>query len=563
MKKVFALILAAIFALSCLYGCTITSKKALYQEALNQLEQIQPNFDGTCNNNQALLQAIYNEEFIEPKNFIFMIGDGMGFNAVKAAQLTYKDKLYNSTLAMNSLPIQSSQSTYSASSETTDSAAGGTALSTGHKTSNSTIAMNKDATESYKTTLELAAEKGKSTGLVATKSITDATPASFSAHVSTRGQQTQIAAQQLQKMADGSLNLVLGGGASFYEDAQNAEYLQAAEENGLTYTKNWDEAANAALPLAGLFATGQLDTQNAPSVARMTDLALSLLAEDENGFFLMVEGSQIDSGGHANDLEYETRELYDFDDAVAIAMRFVAFNPDTVLIITADHETGGLHLPFDTTAENLQDTHYYTTGGHTYVNVPVYALGYGTEALAGANENTDLAIFVANLMGEETFGTKSNTDMLIDISDESTQSKFMAENPDNVEDNSILCKQESIQFTLCEDNPDFVIPIDAFLTAPADIVNPRKIHFTVSNPTDQPISLPNFEISTRRDLFLLNCAFDTLEPNETRTITYIIPYAICQDKFEGLYSLTFLYEEAEPTTIEISDFYVTERGIND
>ena len=207
MKKVFALILAAIFALSCLYGCTITSKKALYQEALNQLEQIQPNFDGTCNNNQALLQAIYNEEFIEPKNFIFMIGDGMGFNAVKAAQLTYKDKLYNGTLAMNSLPIQSSQSTYSASSETTDSAAGGTALSTGHKTSNSTIAMNKDATESYKTTHELAAEKGKSTGLVATKSITDATPASFSAHVAHAGSKHKLQHSNYRKWRTAALIL--------------------------------------------------------------------------------------------------------------------------------------------------------------------------------------------------------------------------------------------------------------------------------------------------------------------------------------------------------------------
>lgn len=412
MKRLLSIVLlCCMIVTSC--SCAVINKNdrlELYNSAVAQLKTQEVYHDKT-NVNDALLQAIYNEEFTEPKNVIYMIGDGMGFNSVAATEQIYKEQLYQNKLALNTLPVQSSQSTYS-TVEVTDSAAGGTALATGTKTSNGTIAMNPDWTVSYKTLLELAAEKGMSTGLVATKSITDATPAAFSAHVQHRIFQEEIAQHQLQKFADGSLDLALGGGTAYYEAEENQEYLQSAKDAGLSYTTSWEDAKNANLPLAGLFASSELDTTQTPSIAEMTDFALNKLSADENGFFLMIEGSQIDIGSHSNDLDYMSYELYQFDIAVSIAMRYVALNPDTVLVITADHETGGLKLPENLSPDNVHKS-YYTTSGHTGVNVPVFALGGGSEQLAGINDNTDIAKFAARCMGEVEFGSVNESKELI------------------------------------------------------------------------------------------------------------------------------------------------------
>lgn len=457
MKKSGALFLTIclIFTLFC--SCTVIDKnkqETLYKSAIAQLQDTPLHFDGTSNVNKALLQAIYHEEFVRPKNVIFMIGDGMGFNAVTATEQYYQKQLYAKTLALHTLPVQSSQSTYSESGAVTDSAAGGTALATGYKTTNGTIAMDSSATIPYQTTLELAAELGKRTGLIATKSITDATPAAFSAHVGTRAQEADIAGQQLQKFVDGDLDIVLGGGAAFYEDEQNSDLLLKAKENGLTYTTTWEETQEATLPLAGLLSEGQLDTYSSATPAQMTDLALNLLSENEEGFFLMIEGSQIDLGSHANNLDYMAHELYQFDDAVAVAMRFVAFHPDTILIITADHETGGLQLPENLTPETIKDA-YYTTGGHTGADVPVYALGYGTQQLAGVNDNTDIAKFIAASMGEHSFGnTNESKQLLAELEQKirTTTAKMQLDNAlaaqamDNMQQYGSFCSKTAIAF---------------------------------------------------------------------------------------------------------------------
>ena len=394
MKKVFAFVTLAAISLSLLCGCdngeaeraALAARREAYALAVSQLESTQVYCDRT-NVNEALLQAIENAEFTAPKNYIFMIGDGMGFNHVAATQEKYADELYEGKMAMNHLPVQGESITDSLDG-LTDSAAGGTALSTGHKTSNGTVAMNKHATIPYMTTLERAAQLGKSTGIVATKSVTDATPASFTAHVKKRTMNNAIASQQIVKLMNGSLDLVLGGGSDYYDF--NQYVLEEAIGEGLTYTKSWKDAQGASLPLAGLFKGKEFGEDSSVSVAQMTKLALDLLSKDEDGFFLMIEGSQIDSASHSNNLDYMKQEAYSFDIAVSIAMRYVALHPDTVLIITADHETGGLvDTPF-----------HFTSGSHSPVNVPVYAVGYRTQELLGEHENTDLANLVFSLMND-------------------------------------------------------------------------------------------------------------------------------------------------------------------
>ena len=192
-KKIIPLFLTVALLLC---GCSKGPEVLDYEGAIEWLEQSKPDADGKYMVTEQLIFALENTEFKEAKNIIYMIGDGMGANIIQATQEKYAGELYGNQLAINYLNYMGTQSTYSASNQITDSGAGGTALATGKKTSNYTIGMNPEHTENYKSVLELAAEKGKSTGIVVTKSVTDATPATFTAHVEDRLLQNEIAKQQ-------------------------------------------------------------------------------------------------------------------------------------------------------------------------------------------------------------------------------------------------------------------------------------------------------------------------------------------------------------------------------
>ena len=194
-------------------------------------------------------KSVENKEVQNVKNIIFMIGDGMGYEAIDATRVYYKDQLGSETLTMQQLPNKGTSTTYSITDQVTDSAAGGTALSTGYKTGNKTVAKSKDLTTEYKTTLELAAEKGNSTGIVVTTPIVDATPATFTSHVDNRDKYEEIATQQLEKLTDGSLDLALGGGRAYYESDENKSNLEEAKKAGVTYTTTWAETEKATLPV--------------------------------------------------------------------------------------------------------------------------------------------------------------------------------------------------------------------------------------------------------------------------------------------------------------------------
>ncbi len=530
--------LLSVILIFCLLICSACGEKPapaqerqVYEDSVAALLQMEPDENGLYEVTEELVAALQNAEYTEPKNIIFMIGDGMGFPIMEAAQTVYGDALYKGTLAMNYLPLQSTQCTYSATDQTTDSAAGATALATGYKTMNRTVAMSVDTTETYKTTLELAAEKGKSTGIVVTKAVTDATPAAFTSHVISRSLQEEIAAMQLEKMADGTLDLVLGGGKQYYEAKANAEALAAARESGVTYTNRWDEASGAQLPVLGLFAEDMMDTTDdkIPAVAELTACALESLSQDENGFFLMVEGSQIDSYGEKNEFERQVKELYDFDCAVAVAMRYVALHPDTVLIVTADHETGGVTIPAEPTLDNIDET-FYTTGKHTCKTVPVLAAGYGTETLLDVNENTDLAIFVASLLGEEAFGQKSAMHTLW-----STKKKT--------------------------DIGRFVLSEGMLADVRKGIQNARALHMTVANPTDERLPLPELKLVFSGKEYTVEPQKDYIEAGESLVLSYVFPVKCWKEyAFEKVSELDFTGDGAE-TALEISSLRITEREL--
>ena len=254
-----------------------------------------------------------------------------------------------------------------------------------------------------KTLLELAEEKGMSTGLVATSTITHATPASFAAHVRSRGSQAEIAEQYIESGAE----VFLGGGREFFipQDQEGSSrkddrnLIEEFENVGYDYVSTVEEMQNSdSDKLLGLFANSGMDSENrTPTLEEMTNTALSKLQSNENGFFLMVEGSQIDWGGHGNDSEYVIREMKDFDNAVKAALEYAEKDGETLVVLTADHETGGMTMM--TSSDDAQKLRVeWVTDYHT--GVPVALMAYGPHAIefSGWNDNTDIGIKIAELM---------------------------------------------------------------------------------------------------------------------------------------------------------------------
>jgi alkaline phosphatase len=210
-----------------------------------------------------------------------------------------------------------------------------------------------------KTILEQAEKRGMATGLVATSTITHATPAAFSSHVQARGMEPEIAAQQIS----GGIDVLLGGGlASFLPQNKGGNrndkrnLLKEAASNGYAVvTSPLFLGSVAQTPLLGLFALGHMayevdrDPQDEPSLADMTTTAISLLSKDEDGFFLVVEGSRIDHAAHGHDPIAHIRDILAYDDALGKAIAFARENPGTLVVSTADHETGGMTLGRDGT----------------------------------------------------------------------------------------------------------------------------------------------------------------------------------------------------------------------
>ncbi len=361
-------------------------------------------------------------------NVILCIGDGMGVSQVALARM--KAAGLGGKLHMERLPVSGSVQTHSANSRVTDSAAAGTALATGVKTKNGMIGMSPEKQE-YCTILEAAKATGMATGLVATSSITDATPASFGAHVKSRRMEDRIVEQLLgvpnaDNRAGGSrankVDVLLGGGRKFFlpwSDPNSARrdrmsLLAAARNAGYKYVETAEELQSIRhRPLLGLFQLDALTTlPPEPSLALLTEKAIQALThandandDSEKGFFLMVEGSQIDWACHANDAKAAIRQILLFDQAVKAAVDFALRDGHTLVIVVADHETGGLTLVGggDEDKGDAELTVHWSTRGHTGLPVPIYALGPGAQRFAGVCDNTDIPKRIALLLNIRPF----------------------------------------------------------------------------------------------------------------------------------------------------------------
>lgn len=331
-------------------------------------------------------------------NIIFCIGDGMGFNHVALAR--HHGAGPGKKLYMEQLPVAGDMTTYSANDKVTDSAAAGTAMACGVKTNNGMIGMTPDKTP-YSSVLELLDKKGYRTGLVATSTISHATPASFASHVDSRNKQKEIAVQLL----DNRVDVLLGGGRKYW----NNELLAQAVADWYQVIETRDQMlAMDSKPVIGLFNDDGMTTFNPePSLAEMAAAAINVLScpskesfAPKPKFFLMIEGSQIDWAAHANDTDRVVRQTLLFDMAVQQAIAFAQQDGHTLVIVTADHETGGLELK---SVEDGGVKAKWTTGGHTAANVPIFAYGPGAEKFAGTLDNTDISKHIAELTGISPF----------------------------------------------------------------------------------------------------------------------------------------------------------------
>lgn len=296
------------------------------------------------------------------RNVILMIGDGMGSEHVWAAWLCNGGKLN-----LELLPVTGFSRTISASHTITDSAAGGTAIACGHKAINGQLGITPQG-KPLTSMMKHFQRAGKQSGLVVTKAITDATPAAFYAHRSSRSDHAGIA----QDLVKSGCQVVIGGGASVV----SAQQVESLSRSGALVKL----AAPVHCPPA---------SQRGAFLEKAVAQALERLEGHSKGFFLMIEGSAIDTAGHENNLAEVVQETLDFDRTLGVVLRWMKKHPDTLLVVTADHQTGGLSI-LNGDVKKGQVTASFATSSHSGVAVPIYATGAGAAAFRGVMENTEI-----------------------------------------------------------------------------------------------------------------------------------------------------------------------------
>ncbi|KGE86329.1 MAG: alkaline phosphatase [Phaeodactylibacter xiamenensis] len=331
------------------------------------------------------------------RNIIFLIGDGMGLGHISAA-------LYanDNSLNLEQFTHIGFQKTYSANDLITDSAAGATAFACGVKTYNGAIGLTADSA-ACETILEELQGQGYATGLVATATIVHATSAAFAAHQPIRVFYEEIA----EDLAASGVDYLVGGGKRYFDRREKDErdLIREMEGNSYYVTSYLEHELKDLVPSPMsrfcYFAADKHPLTKAAGrdyLPRAVSMGASFLGRRSNtGFFLMAEGSMIDWGGHSNDGGLVIEETKDFDRAVKEALNFARRDRETLVIVTADHESGGMALNPGSSFESINAS--FTTNGHTAAMVPVFAYGPGAELFDGIYENTEIYYKMRQALG--------------------------------------------------------------------------------------------------------------------------------------------------------------------
>lgn len=325
------------------------------------------------------------------KNVILMIGDGMSLMHVYSAWTANRGKLY-----LENCEVTGLSKTYCANKLVTDSGAGGTAMAIGQKTNYHSVGVDVNGNP-QPSLIKLAKQKGMSAGVAVTCRLWDATPADFCCHNTDRDNEDEIIADYVNCEAD----YVVGGGAKKFENRKDGRNIfKELEQKGYQVARSWEECKN--LKSGKIFAvTDSVDTplpaERGDRLAQSSLKGIELLNQNPNGFFMMIEGSQLDDYGHFNDLDLLMQETHDFDRTVGKILEWAAKDGETLVVVTADHETGGLTL-IDGDKDKGEIKCKFSTTGHSGVMVPVYAFGPGAELFTGIYENTDIFHKIKSLL---------------------------------------------------------------------------------------------------------------------------------------------------------------------
>ncbi len=320
-----------------------------------------------------------------PKNIIYLIGDGMGFGQVSTLIMERAvNREASSSSQISRITHMGMVTTHSADSKVTDSAAGGTALATGEKTNNGAVGLNASG-DTLTSIMVHAREMGKSTGIVVNTAILDATPAAFYAHVEKRSLWDEIAVQ----LTKSDYDILIGNGLEHFNSREDSlDLISVFTGKGYDFSDSWEKAA--ALDNSGkLVVLTSVRMVFPEAVAK----ALDLLDKKNNpeGFFLMIEEARIDGHGHNNDVQGLIDEMEIMDRVMQVVLDYADAHPETLVVITADHETGGVNIGYD-------GRPYFSTAGHSGSVVPVFAYGPGAEQFAGLMDNTDIPARILNLL---------------------------------------------------------------------------------------------------------------------------------------------------------------------
>jgi alkaline phosphatase len=323
-------------------------------------------------------------EITEVRNIVLMIGDGMGLATVYSAMTASRHPLN-----IERCNIIGLQKTFSSDHYITDSGAAGTAFASGHKTNNGSLGMDSEG-KPVKSILEIAKENGLATGLVSTSAITDATPAAFVVHEPGKNSPEDIAKDFLKI----DIDVFIGGGYDHF--ANRTDKLNLIDSLKLRGYKV-ETSMNALLKSTSLKLAGLVAPVNTPyrldgrgnMLPESSRKAIEILNKNPKGFFLMIEGSEIDLAAHAKDIPPLIDETLDFDDAVGIVLDFAKSDGHTLVVITADHETGGVAI-IGGSIQTHRAILNLPTKGHTAVMVPVFAYGPGADKFGGIYDNTEL-----------------------------------------------------------------------------------------------------------------------------------------------------------------------------
>ena len=392
-KRLFSLLFALLLALS-LVGCVPAPAPAATASTTVTQPTPEPATEPeivwyeekTLSVTAEQIDNIINGEFEKPKNIILLIGDGMGPNDIALCS-KYGTENFDFGLVLDRIVHHGLATTHSASHKITDSAAAGTALATGTKTANGYVGMLTDGT-CLKNISELAREKGKKIGIVTDDSITGATPSAFLVHNESRKNYDEIFTAALDFAPE-----VYIGKVDFdrYTEANERGYNAASRFQQIEYT--FSQTGDRTKPFVGFNSGYSTNVSN--ELSQCAQMALQLL-DNENGFFLMVESCGTDKYGHNNNMKGKISSVTVLDRTLAAILLFIEKNPDTLLIVTSDHETGGVQLPEEGA---LVSNDLFTTEEHTDTPVRVFAVGQGSEFFHDKTvDNTDIAKFLISLL---------------------------------------------------------------------------------------------------------------------------------------------------------------------